>query len=46
MELFVTIAPHSYSGSVDVDFICKGKNDESVIQEAVEKVVICREDRK
>lgn len=39
MELFVTIAPYEYSGGAGVDFVCKGKNDESVIQKAVEKAV-------
>ena len=39
MKLFITVAPASYSGNADADFICSGKNDELTIQKAVDKCI-------
>lgn len=39
MELNIIVAPESYSGSVKTDFVCSGKNDELIIQKAIDKAV-------
>lgn len=38
-DLFVIVAPHNYSGDIKSDFICSGKNDELVIQQAIDKCI-------
>lgn len=35
MNLYVTVAPKNYSGNAKADFLCSGKNDEIVIQQAI-----------
>lgn len=39
MNLFITVAPNNYCGDVKADFICTGKNDELVIQKAIDKCI-------
>lgn len=36
MDLFITVAPSNYSGDFKADFLCSGRNDETVIQKAIE----------
>lgn len=40
MELYITVAPKNYNGRVKADFVCTGKNDELVIQQAIDKAVV------
>lgn len=39
MKEYVVVAPENYSGRVEADFRCSGKNDELIIQEAIDKAV-------
>lgn len=39
MDLYVTVAPKNYCGKIKADYICTGKNDELVIQNAINKAV-------
>lgn len=36
MNHFITVAPENYAGEEKVDFVCSGKNDEIVIQKAID----------
>lgn len=36
---YITVAPQGYSGDARTDYICKGKNDERILQEAIERCV-------
>lgn len=38
-DLFIVVAPQNYTGGVKADFICSGKNDELVIQQAIDKCI-------
>lgn len=37
MKEYVIVAPENYSGRIDVDFRCNGKNDELIIQKAIDE---------
>lgn len=37
MEIFVTVAPNAYTGPIAADFVCTGRHDERILQQAVEK---------
>ncbi len=39
MEEYVVVAPEKYAGRVYADFNCTGKNDELIIQSAIEKAM-------
>lgn len=39
MKLFITVAPANYSGDIDANYICTGKNDELTIQKAIDRCV-------
>ena len=39
MNLFITVAPANYAGSIKADLVCNGKNDELVIQKAIDRCV-------
>lgn len=39
MKEYVVVAPENYSGRVDVDFKCTGKNDELTIQRAIDEAI-------
>lgn len=39
MDGFITVAPANYEGDVKADLICNGKNDELILQEAIERCV-------
>lgn len=39
MKEYIVVAPEKYTGRVDADFNCTGKNDELVIQRAIEKAM-------
>lgn len=39
MKEYVVVAPENYSGRVEADFRCSGKNDELIIHEAIDKAV-------
>lgn len=39
MEKYIVVAPEKYTGRVNTDFNCTGKNDELVIQSAIEKAI-------
>lgn len=39
MEEYIVVAPEKYTGRVNVDFICTGKNDELILQGAIEKAM-------
>lgn len=39
MENCIIVAPNNYSGNAKTDFVCVGRNDELVIQKAIDKAV-------
>lgn len=39
MENYIIVAPNNYSGDAKTDFVCGGRNDELVIQKAIDKAV-------
>lgn len=39
MDHFITVAPENYAGDERADFVCSGKNDEIVIQKAIDLCV-------
>lgn len=39
MKCFITVAPKGYIGNERADFVCEGKNDEIIIQKAINRCI-------